>query len=278
MPPNSDPRPIALFDSGEGGLTVLKHAWDLYPGENYLYAADSIHFPYGTKSLDQVREYLWAFLDFFMSRNVKAIVVACNTATAAGLPLAQSRVPVPVLGVIEPGSRDALRHTKTNAIGVLSTEATYQSGIYPRILQSYRPQVKVIAVPCSVLVTMAESGHTNGPEVAAHIRECITPMLAQNADVVVLGCTHFPHMKKLFTTIIAHSAHIVDPGLATAKDLFEVCGPLKRYGSGQIDFFTTGDPYQAIHVARSLWSDFHGTPHFLKWQGHALIETKEAIP
>ncbi len=278
MPPNPDPRPIALFDSGEGGLTVLKHAWDLFPGENYLYAADSIHFPYGTKSLNQVRDFLWAFLDFFMTKNVKAIVVACNTATAAGLPLAQNRVPVPIIGVIEPGSRDALRYTKTDVIGVLSTEATYRSGIYPRVLQSYRPTVKVVSVPCSVLVTMAESGQTQGPEVAAHIRQCATPMLEYNADVVLLGCTHFPHMQRLFSTIIGGSVHIVDPGLATARFLPQACGPLNSHGRGHIEFFTTGDPQKAVRVARLLWSNFGGVPHALEWQHHQLVEIKRSHP
>ncbi len=251
---------------------MLQHAWDLYPGENYLYAADSIHFPYGTKSLDQVRDFLRAFLDFFMAKNPKAIVIACNTATAAGLTFAQSHVPVPVIGVIEPGSRDALKHTHTQVVGVLSTEATYQSGLYPRTLKSLRPSLEVISAPCSVLVTMAESGHTQNPAATLHIQQCITPMLERQADVIVLGCTHFPHMKKLFTTIIGSRAHIVDPGYATAESLSDVCGPLKRQGRGRIEFFNPKDPHQAIRIARLLWPQFHGIPHALRWQGHRLLE------
>lgn len=272
MPHHFDPRPIALFDSGEGGLTVLKHAWDLYPGENYLYAADSLHFPYGTKSLDRVQDFLGAFLDFFMTQDVKAIVIACNTATAAGLPQAQSRVPVPVIGVIEPGSRDALTHTKTQVVGVLSTQATYRSGIYPRTLRSLRHTVKVVATPCSELVTMAESGSIESSAAALHIRQCITPMLQRHADVIVLGCTHFPHMRRLFTSIIGSRAHIVDPGYATAQSLWDLCGPLNRQGKGRIEFFNTKDPHQALRIARLLWPNFHGTPHELAWHGHRLLE------
>ncbi|PSR33144.1 MAG: glutamate racemase [Sulfobacillus benefaciens] len=270
MSAHPDPRPIGMFDSGEGGLTVLKRARDLYPGENYLYAADSGHFPYGSRSLSQVREFFLSFLDFFLSHNVKAIVIACNTATAAALEIAQEISPVPVIGVIQPGVVDAIHASKSGVIGILSTEATYQAGVYPNALKALNPQIKSIAHPCPILVTMVESGQTSGPQVENRVRQCTHSLLSHNADTVILGCTHFPHMEHIFRKVINGRAVIIDPGLSTARLLPSILGPLNTTGEGSMAFYTTGDPKFALHIARILWPDLAEEPRQLLWEKTSL--------
>ena len=270
MSAHPDPRPIGMFDSGEGGLTVLKRARDLYPGEHYLYAADSGHFPYGSRSLSQVREFFLSFLDFFLTHNVKAIVIACNTATAAALETAQQKSPVPVIGVIQPGVVDAIHASQSGIIGILSTEATYQAGVYPSYLKALNPQVKIVAYPCPILVTMVESGQTDGPLVEDRVRQCTHALLSHNADTVILGCTHFPHMEHIFTKVMNDQAVIIDPGLSTARLLPSILGPLNTTGEGSMTFYTTGDPKVALHIARILWPDLVEEPRQLIWDRTSL--------
>lgn len=270
--------PIAMFDSGEGGLTVLRQACSLYPGEHFLYAADSAHFPYGPKSLSQVREWFMSFVDFFLEKNAKAIIIACNTATAAALEAAQLRSPVPVIGVIYPGVQKALENSPKKRIAVLSTEATYRSGIYPRALKELYPGVQVVAAPCPVLVMMVEEGRTDGPEVTQAVRACTEPVLAQNVDTVILGCTHFPHMETIFRKVVNHRATIIDPGVATAEILPQWLGPLKSQGTGSIEFFTTGDPHRFARIAKILWPDFAGHPYSLQWHNNTLTVQQKMSP
>ena len=272
MPINPDPRPIGMFDSGEGGLTVLKRAWDLYPGEHYLYAADSVHFPYGTRSLAEVQKFFMGFLDFFISHHVKAIIIACNTATAAALEIAQAHSPVPVIGVIQPGVAQALKSSKTGVIGILSTEATYRAEVYPRALKALNANVQALAAPCPVLVTMVEAGQTDGPQVEKRVRHCTRSLLAQHADTLILGCTHFPHMEHIFAKVVADQAVIVDPGLATARLLPTILGPLNTTDNGAIRFYTTGEPRQALHIARILWPKMSEQPRQLHWHQGQLVE------
>lgn len=267
-----------MFDSGEGGLTVLRRAQMLYPGENFIYAADSAHFPYGTRSLEEVRAFFLTFLDFFLEHDAKAVVIACNTATAAALDVAQKLSPVPVIGVINPGAEQAIQKTQNHIVGVLSTEATYRAGVYAHALTRLDPLVSVVSAPCPILVTMAEFGKTNGPDVSRAIGLCTEPVLSQGVDTVILGCTHFPHMEKLFEEVIDNRAVIVDPGYATAKKLAQVVGPLQTTGKGQIEFYTTGSPNRALSVARILWPEIRAVAHPLIWQDQQLVSHEMVEP
>ncbi|MDA8192676.1 MAG: glutamate racemase [Thermaerobacter sp.] len=268
--------PIAMFDSGEGGLTVLRQAMNLFPGEDFLYAADSSHFPYGTKPLTQVRQWFLAFLDFFLEKGAKAVVIACNTATAAALEQAQALSPVPVIGVISAGVDEAIRLSSAGTIGVLSTTATYRSAVYPAALHAIDPTITVAAAPCPILVTMVEAGQTQGPDVAQAVRTCTEPVLAQKVDTVILGCTHFPHMEEIFRQVVSDRAHIVDPGLETARILPRHLGPLQTQGQGRTEFFTTGDPQQFSRVASMLWPDLAADPKSLVWDDTVLFEPVNA--
>ncbi|AEJ40990.1 glutamate racemase [Sulfobacillus acidophilus TPY] len=257
--------PIALFDSGEGGLTVLRHLWRQYPGEHFLYAADSLHFPYGPKPLNTVRTWFLAFLDFFLAEDARAIVIACNTATAAALDEARRRSPVPVIGVVEPACQRALQDSAQSRIGVLSTEGTYRSGLYPHLILGIKPDAHVVSRPCPVLVEMAENGQVDGEDVRFRVAECVEPVLATGVDTVILGCTHFPHMEQVFREVVGDRAVIIDPGMEVAEQLPQHVPDLRRDGSGHVTAFTTGNPRQFQDIAQLLVPELPLSVHTLQW-------------
>ncbi len=257
---------IAVFDSGEGGLTVLKQARALYPGENFIYAADSMNFPYGARSLAEVRDLFLRFLDFFLQQGAKAVVIACNTATAAALDAAVAQSPVPVIGVVKPGAAAAARVSQNGMIGVLSTYATFQSNIYRDTIVSLRPGAQVIQHPCPVLVTMAESGSTESLQARLAVRECLNTMFRHQVDTVVLGCTHFPHMENIFREEVGDRAKIIDPGYETAKQLADMAGISQRGTQGVVKFFTTGTVDEFDRISRILWTAMHIHAHQLQWR------------
>lgn len=258
-------RPIAVFDSGAGGLTVLRRAWELYPGEHFIYGADSQHFPYGSRSLDEVKALFLRFLDFFMTQDIKAVIVACNTATAAALETAQRLCPVPVIGVVYPGAEKAVKTTANGRIGVLSTYATYKSGIYRRAIAHYDHRAEVVQWPCPVLVTMAELGNIETYQARLAVRECLNMIFPQNVDTVVLGCTHFPHMERIFYEEVGERARIIDPGYETAKHLPEVIGPLLSGPGGSIQFYTSGNPRDFNRNSSSLWPNLAIASKSITW-------------
>ncbi len=269
-------QPIAIFDSGEGGLTVLKRAVALYPGEDFIYGADSVHFPYGSRSLEDVQRLFLRFLDFFLAEQVKAVVIACNTATAAALDVARRISPVPVIGVVEPGARKAAAVSRNRHIAVLSTYATYKSGVYLRAITASNQAAQVVQHPCPALVTMAEAGATDTEQARMAVRACLTTVFAYGVDTVVLGCTHFPHMERIFYEEIANRAQIVDPGYETAKQLEDVLGPLNREPGGTLRFYTTGLPAEFNRIAAILWPEtpVQATP--LIWLGGGYQTTRES--
>ncbi len=262
--------PIALFDSGEGGLTVLSQLIQRMPGQKFLYGADSCHFPYGEKSLDQVKAWFLAFLDFFQEAGAQAVVIACNTATAAALPEAQRRARIPVIGVVGPACERAARITENGRVGVLSTEATHRSGLYPARLHEIRRELFVLSKPCPILVVMAENGQIDGINVEDAVRACVEPVLDTGVDTVILGCTHFPHMRTVFNRAVGDRAFIVDPGEQIADRLAaELPGsPLGSYGT--VEAWTTGRVDRFIDVARKLCPSIPINAHALTWQHQRL--------
>ncbi|MCL4520904.1 MAG: glutamate racemase [Firmicutes bacterium] len=267
-------RPIAVFDSGEGGLTVLKQARELYSGEDYLYVCDSAHFPYGPRSLDEVKGFFLAILDFILTRAPKAVIIACNTATAAALEPARKASPVPVVGVIEAGVEAALKVTETHRIGVLATEATSRSGIYRRTFQERDANTVVVERPCPRLVVLAENGWTDGPQCRRTVHQCLAGVLAEQVDTVVLGCTHFPHMQSVFQQAVYGRAKLIDPGLETARQLPRYLDDLSHAGGGSLEFYTTGHPGEVTRVARQLWPNQILQALPLVWQGSAVRDPR----
>jgi glutamate racemase len=253
-----DPRPIGFFDSGEGGLTVARAVAARLRSEDLVYACDTAHFPYGPKPLAEVRLFLLRFMEFFAAQNCKLVVVACNTATAAALDLLEDGLPVPAIGVVLPGARAAARQSLSGRIGVAATQGTCDSGIYRRFILAERPGALVFQEPCPILVIRAEEGVISGPAVQEEVRRCLAPMLEANVDTLVLGCTHFPHMRAVIEEVVGPYVRLVDPGLATADAIsarLTERGLLHpdRARTGERRFFTTGDPTRFTAVAARLW-------------------------
>ena len=213
--PTSD-APIGIFDSGVGGLTVVRAVRERLPLESILYLGDTARVPYGPKSPDTVRRYASEAANFLLDRHVKLIVIACNTATARAAEDVASRAPVPVVGVIEPGAAEAVRRSRSGRIGVIGTQGTIESGSYERTIKRLRPDALVESVSCPLFVALAEEGWTHG-EVARLVAErYLEPILRREIDTLVLGCTHYPLLKPLLAEV-AQGVELIDSAEATAS-------------------------------------------------------------
>jgi glutamate racemase len=215
--------PIGVFDSGIGGLTVLKALMQRLPGESFLYLGDTARLPYGTKTAGTVERYALQAVDELTRRGVKALVIACNTASAAALPALQSAHPeLPIIGVIEPGAEAAVKATRLGRIAVLATEGTVRGGAYQREILQRMPQAKVTSIPATLFVALAEEGWTQGDVAEATARRYLAPLLADSReapDVLVLGCTHFPPLAGVIRTVAGAGVRIVDSAVTTAEAL-----------------------------------------------------------
>jgi glutamate racemase len=249
-------RPIGIFDSGEGGLTVMRAIARLLPREELIYACDTAQFPYGPRPIAEVRQFFLGFLEFFRAQGCKLVVVACNTATVAALDLIGADLPVPVLGVVQPGALVATLASQSGRIGVAATQGTCASGVYPQLILQERADAVVVQEPCPILVIRAEEGVISGPEVRVEVERCLAPLLAADIDTLILGCTHFPHMESVIADVVGPDVTIIDPGVATAGAVaifLQEKGSLNTIGAGSHHFFTTGDPVRFTEVAARLW-------------------------
>jgi glutamate racemase len=213
-------RAIGVFDSGVGGLTVLRALHSAMPAEHLLYLGDTARLPYGTKSEHTVVRYAIQAADELVARDIKCLVVACNTASSAALPAMRERYAgLPVIGVIEPGARAACEATRNDRIAVLGTDSTVRGGAYTRAIHALKPQARVTAIACSVFVALAEEGWTDGAVVQAAAQRYLQPLLAgglQAADTLVLGCTHFPVLAPVIAATLGKEVRIVDSAATTA--------------------------------------------------------------
>ncbi|WP_225410737.1 glutamate racemase [Stigmatella hybrida] len=209
--------PIGVFDSGVGGLTVLKALMERLPHESTLYLGDTARVPYGTKSGEVVTRYSLKNAQFLLEKGIKLLVVACNTASAVALPALAAALPVPVMGVIAPGAQAALRRTKGGGVGVIGTPGTIRSGAYQRELQRADPHVPVKARACPLFVPLAEEGWTQGDVPALVAREYLADFAREGVDTLVLGCTHYPLLKDVIAQVVGPRVALVDSAEATAE-------------------------------------------------------------
>jgi glutamate racemase len=214
-------RPIGVFDSGVGGLTVLRALHAALPGESFLYLGDTARLPYGTKSEHTVVRYALQAADELVARDIKCLVVACNTASAAALAAMRERYAgIPVIGVIEPGARAACEATRNGSIAVLGTDSTVRGGAYTRAIHALMPEASVSAIACSLFVALAEEGWTDGTVAEAAAARYLHPLwsgIAPVPDTLVLGCTHFPMLAGTIAATIGSGVRIVDSALTTAE-------------------------------------------------------------
>jgi glutamate racemase len=211
--------PIGVFDSGVGGLTVLRALLTQLPGEHFVYLGDTARLPYGTKSADTVARYSVRAAESLAARGIKALVVACNTASAFALPELRKRFgDMPVIGVIEPGAKAACAASASGRIAVLATEGTVRGGAYQRAIQAQRPDAYVTQVACQLFVALAEEGWSEG-DVSRAAAERYLAHLDARVDTVVLGCTHFPLLEPTIAAVIGPHRRIVDSALTTARSV-----------------------------------------------------------
>jgi glutamate racemase len=230
--------PIGVFDSGIGGLTVLRALAARLPGEDFLYLGDTARLPYGTKTAATVERYAMQAVEALLRRGVKAVVVACNTASSAALPaLAAAHPSLPIIGVIEPGAAAAVAATRSGRIAVIATEGTVRGGAYQREILKLRPDAQVTAVAATLFVALAEEGWTQGEVAEAAARRYLGPLFTSAAtapDVLVLGCTHFPPLVDAIRATVGDAVRIVDSAATTADALASLI-EARHLASGHVD-------------------------------------------
>lgn len=247
--------PIGVFDSGVGGLSVLRHLREGLPAEDFLYVADSGYAPYGPRPAAQIAARAAAIGDFLLARGVKALVVACNTATAAAVTELRARYTIPVVAM-EPGVKPAVAATRRNVVGVLATAGTLESARFYALVNRYAGAVQMLTQPCHGLVERIEAGHFDDAGTRALLERYLEPLLARGADVIVLGCTHYPFLRAMIEELAGPGVTIVDTGPAVARELkrrLEAQQLLRRDGIGAEQFWTSGAlPVVGAVIAR-LW-------------------------
>ena len=254
-------KPIGVLDSGVGGITVLKHIHALLPQEPLLYFADSLYAPYGNKTEAEIQQRCIEIIDFLLTKDVKAIVIACNTATAAAVDLMREKYPLlPIIGM-EPAVKPAAAASLNGVIGVLATVGTLKSAQFAALLESYGRNVKVITQGCIGLVECIERGELHHQSTYELLRQYCQPLLAEGADTIVLGCTHYPFVKELIQQIVGPGVTLIDTGEAVARQLQHrlialnllALNSQEQMPASSVAFYTNSTTAYAHQVINQLW-------------------------
>ena len=214
--------PIGVFDSGVGGLTVAREIMRNLPKEDIVYFGDTARVPYGSKSKDNIIRYSRQIIHFLQTQGVKAIVIACNTASALALDTVKDEFDLPIIGVVEPGARAALEVTRTKEIGVIGTEATVRSCMYEKIIQGICPEVEVLAKACPLFVPLVEEGFKKHPVTDEIIDYYLSSLTETNIDALILGCTHYPLLRTKIREYVGEKITLINPAYETAMDLKKI--------------------------------------------------------
>jgi glutamate racemase len=261
MADHGDPRPIGVFDSGVGGLTVLAELRRRLPDEATIYLGDNARTPYGPRRADEVRSFTLEATDWLLAQDVKLLVLACNTATARALHDVRRRSPVPVVGVVRPGAVAAAAATRSREVGVIATAGTVESGAYHDAIVEADPATRVTQLACPELVPMVEEGILDGRRAETVLRGYLEPMLrAQPAmDTLLLGCTHYPLLRAPIERVVGTGVAVVDSAFTTAlavEDLLDALGARAPAGGAAAHrVMTTGDVASFVAVAERLFGD-----------------------
>jgi glutamate racemase len=250
--------PIGVFDSGLGGLTVAHSMMRALPHESLVYFGDTARVPYGPKSPDTVRRYSREIAAFLLEQGVKAIVVACNTATAHALPALREELDVPVLGVVEPGARAAVAASRTGRIGVIATAGTIKSGAYVRAIHAEAPDARVTALACPLFVPLVEEGWTSHEATRLVAREYLAPFTRDEVDTLVLGCTHYPLLKPLIAEIVGPRVRLIDSAEETAADTRRMLAEqdlAAPVGAPSYRFVASDDPQQFLTLGQRFFGE-----------------------
>jgi glutamate racemase len=257
--PNAKTTPIAVFDSGVGGLSVLNTVRQRYPGEELLFLADQAHVPYGSRSLADVRAFSEAITRYFLAQDAKMVVAACNTASAAALHYLREIFPdTPFVGM-EPAVKPAAEQTQSGVVGVLATPATFQGELYNSVVDRFANGVAILQDTCVGLVEQIETGDLDGVETRRILEMALSPMLAQGIDTVVLGCTHYPFVIPLIREITGPDVRVIDPAPAIARQVGRLLNQLDlkndRPDGGNTRYFTTAKGNTLRHFLAGIGID-----------------------
>jgi glutamate racemase len=252
----SNQRPIGFFDSGVGGLSVMKEVRRLLPGENLIYFADSAHCPYGAKPVEVIQRRAFAICDFLLGRDVKLIVIASNTTSIAALDAVRRQYSVPVIG-IEPAIKPAASVTRNGRIGVIATGVTLAGERFDSLVKRFGDGLEIYTQPCPGLVEAVESGRWGNAETEALLGRYLDKLLANGVDTIILGCTHYPFLRPLIEKLVGCDIKVIDSGVAVARQVVRVLEKkilaADDSQAGSELFFTSGDPEIAGLVIRLLW-------------------------
>lgn len=261
----ADPRPIGVFDSGVGGLSVLREIRARLPNESLIYLADCGHVPYGEKTPEYIRERCRRIAEFLVGQDCKALVLACNTATAAAAGDLRERHPqLPILAM-EPAVKPAAAATRSGVVGVLATTGTLKSARFAALLDRFASDVKVITQPCPGLVERIEAGDLDGPQTRALLQGFVEPLLSAGCDTLILGCTHYPFLRPLLGRLLPPDVTLIDTGAAVARHLqaslasrgLEATGPARP-----AQFYSSGAAEQLERVLPILWGSAEAVDPF----------------
>jgi glutamate racemase len=260
-----DRRPIGIFDSGVGGLTVARAVFDLLPGEPILYVGDNGRFPYGPRPLEEIRTFALEIAEYLVDRDVKMLVVACNSIEVAAIEDVARTHGVPVVGVIDPGVRAAIHVTRNHRIGLIGTQATVQSGAYERAIDRTGADVRLFSAACPVFVEHVEAGDTSTEALLEAARGYLVPLEEEGIDTLILGCTHYPMLSGLIQVVMGEDVVLVSSAEETAKDVYATLRSsalLDRGGTeARHEFLTTGDPATFRAVAQRFLGPELGGVH-----------------
>lgn len=265
---------IGIFDSGVGGLSVLRAIREKIPNEKVIYVADQGHVPYGSRPLEQVRDFAIGITRFLQAKGARIIVVACNTASAAALKdLRKQFHPLPFVGM-EPAVKPAAEHTKTGVVGVLATPATFQGELYASVVERFARDVKVLQHTCPGLVGQIERGELDTPATRSILEGALKPMLAKGIDTVVLGCTHYPFVIPLIEKICGEKVRVIDPAPAVARQTQRLINSLGFVSSdgkpAEVQYFTSDSPAQFQSLIPRLIVE-NGIVHQVVWRDLDLV-------
>jgi glutamate racemase len=267
---SGDERPIGVFDSGVGGLSILRAMRDLMPEEPVLYFGDQAHIPYGPRGRDQISAFSETITRFLLARGVKLIVVACNTASAAALAYLRHTFPEMDFVGMEPAVKPAAEQTRTGVVGVLATPATFQGALFASVVERFAGGVELLKDTCPGLVQQIEAGDLDGPVTRRILETALRPMLARNIDTVVLGCTHYPFVIDQIRQIVGDGVRVIDPAPAVARQarrLLEKKGSTHAAGPRTtVQFYTSGSADALRALLLPLLGETGPITH-VEWQG-----------
>ncbi|MGJ9457128.1 glutamate racemase [Oceanobacillus sp. CF4.6] len=253
---------IGVIDSGVGGLTVVHELMRQLPKEQLIYLGDTARCPYGPRTKEEVKKYTWEMVDFLLTKDIKMLVIACNTATAFTLNDLKEKLDIPVIGVIQPGARAAIKFTRNNQVGIIGTEGTVSSSAYTHALKKIKTDIHVTALACPLFVPMVEKGILSGGQAMEVVNESLQPLKNdREMDTLILGCTHYPLLKDTIQEVMGNHVTIISSSEETARETSTILDVHQLLNKEELapvhQFYTTGDLEIFIEISKSIFKEAH---------------------